>query len=297
MEIDKLRVLSDLKGIVEDHQRKLNLDLSSYVEQIPMRARAPSADRSIYFELRSSRDTASVEDLVLKEPLSEPAELPHSSSNDVAAVMTRRSVTYNLAKEASERRTQVREASTLSFHSEGCREWLQKLVESWQFETFFAFVIISNSVFIGVTIQLESEEEQTHDREAIFVLRLIYSMLFTLELLMRLCAVGCRCYFCGKHIAWNWFDTFIVLSALYELVSELVQSGLAEDSMASTAGSNLRIFRILRLTRLTRILRVVRLIRFVRPLQTLVNSIFHTLKALAWALVLLSVINYMCLGP
>ena len=288
-----MQVLQDLKGIMEDHQRKLNLDLSSYVEQIPMRCRSV-AERGVCFELRASdSDGASVEDLLVAEL---PA-LPKTSSNDVAAVMTRRSVTYNLAKEASERRQVQSKASTLSSLRDTirCREYLLKLVESWPFETFFAGVILTNSIFIGVTIQLEAQEQPAHDPTAIFVVQLVYSLLFTLELLLRLTAVGCRRYFCGSQIAWNWFDTFIVLSALYELVTELLATGLdsESDSVASTAGSNLRIFRILRLTRLTRVLRVVRLIRFVRPLQTLVNSIFHTLKALAWALVLLSVINYM----
>ena len=38
--------------------------------------------------------------------------------------------------------------------------------------------------------------------------------LFTVELFLRIAAVGPRGYFCAAHTAWNWFDTMIVISAL-----------------------------------------------------------------------------------
>eukprot|EP00913_Durusdinium_trenchii_P023889 g22434.t1 len=199
---------------------------------------------------------------------------------------TRRSETYNLAKEVSEKQEALRIPSrSKSFEKMShCRRTLRDLVDSWQFESFFALVIITNSVFIG---------ESIHDKNAIFALQLVYSGLFTLELTLRILAVGLRRYFCARHTAWNWFDAAIVASALYELLTILVDRRLSEPSIASSAGSNLRILRVLRLTRLTRVFRVLRVVRFVRPLQTLVHSIFHTVKALLWALLLLGLINYM----
>ena len=51
-------------------------------------------------------------------------------------------------------------------------------------------------------------------------------------------------------------------------------------------------FRIIRITRVLKTVQVVRVFRFVMALRTLVTSIFHTLKALFWALILLFLIVY-----
>ncbi|CAK9031993.1 unnamed protein product [Durusdinium trenchii] len=291
MERDKDLLLKNLRAITQDHQRRLFLDLASYVEALPLPTVLPIPEKkNVFFALEDAdggRPAARAEsdgDLRRTGDTSRPSMLN-----------TRRSETYNLAKEVSEKQEALRIPSrSKSFEKMShCRRTLRDLVDSWQFESFFALVIITNSVFIGVTIQLESMEESIHDKNAIFALQLVYSGLFTLELTLRILAVGLRRYFCARHTAWNWFDAAIVASALYELLTILVDRRLSEPSIASSAGSNLRILRVLRLTRLTRVFRVLRVVRFVRPLQTLVHSIFHTVKALLWALLLLGLINYM----
>ncbi|CAK9032119.1 Sodium channel protein type 4 subunit alpha B (Voltage-gated sodium channel subunit alpha Nav1.4b) [Durusdinium trenchii] len=274
-----------------DHQRRLFLDLASYVEALPLPTVLPIPEKkNVFFALEDAdggRPAARAES---------DGDLRRTGDTSRPSVLnTRRSETYNLAKEVSEKQEALRIPSrSKSFEKMShCRRTLRDLVDSWQFESFFALVIITNSVFIGVTIQLESMEESIHDKNAIFALQLVYSGLFTLELTLRILAVGLRRYFCARHTAWNWFDAAIVASALYELLTILVDRRLSEPSIASSAGSNLRILRVLRLTRLTRVFRVLRVVRFVRPLQTLVHSIFHTVKALLWALLLLGLINYM----
>ena len=54
--------------------------------------------------------------------------------------------------------------------------------------------------------------------------------------------------------------------------------------------STLKAFRVVRVTRVLKIAQLLRIFRFVMALRTLVQSIFHTLKALVWALLLLLLI-------
>ncbi|CAJ1331417.1 unnamed protein product [Effrenium voratum] len=56
--------------------------------------------------------------------------------------------------------------------------------------------------------------------------------------------------------------------------------------------SGFKVFRVIRITRIIKTARLVRIFRFVIALRTLVTSIFHTLKALFWALALLVLIVY-----
>lgn len=300
--MDKTLVTRNLRAILEDHQRRLFLDLASYVDQqLAESLPSPRLKRTRF----DSTETSEVELRDEVSPLRSLADAPTSrpSSNELQSVHTRRSVSYNLAKRVSENENHFSKApsksNSLTNHfSCCCHSYLIALVEAWQFEAFFALVIITNSVFIGVTIQLESMDAAGYDKTAVFAIQLAYSSLFTVELFLRIAAVGPRGYFCAAHTAWNWFDTMIVISALYELVTVLVDKRLTsqeegQSGIASSAGSNLRILRVLRLTRLTRIFRVLRVVRFVRPLQTLVHAIFQTVRALLWASMLLFLINYM----
>lgn len=305
----KTSVIKNVHGIIEDHQRRLFLDLASYVDQQLSKHLTERGTRSEKRTRFDSDDVVVRDEVTWHSSIMEAFPPSRPSSNEVTPnATTRRSVSYNLAKEVSESENQISKAtlqppkSNSSSFSRSCKTILVPLVEAWQFEAFFALVIITNSVFIGVTIQLESLEDSVYDKTAIFVIQLAYSSLFTVELLLRIGAAGPRKYFCAHHTAWNWFDTLIVVSALYELVAMLLDEKFSAGSsegeagqsgIASSAGSNLRILRVLRLTRLTRIFRVLRVVRFVRPLQTLVHAIFQTVRALLWALLLLFLINYM----
>ena len=56
--------------------------------------------------------------------------------------------------------------------------------------------------------------------------------------------------------------------------------------------SNLRLMRLIRIGRLFRVVRIMKVVRLFRSLRTLVQSLVGTLKSLAWAMVLLSLIMY-----
>jgi len=91
---------------------------------------------------------------------------------------------------------------------------------------------------------------------------------------------------------WYWIDLVIVSSSLVEIMVELTSDGSSKDDGSAQSMGNARMFRLLRVVRLAKVIRIVRLVRFVRSLRTLVLSIIHTLRAVVWACVLLSMIIY-----
>ncbi|CAJ1343539.1 unnamed protein product, partial [Effrenium voratum] len=120
-----------------------------------------------------------------------------------------------------------------------------------------------------------------------------FTFLFAAELLLRLCANG-RQLFAGDDWIWSLLDVFIVLTSFWEVIVDVVYyASDGKTSVDSIAGlSSLKAFRIIRITRILKTVQLARILRFVVALRTLVTSIFHTLKSLMWAMVLLMLIVY-----
>ena len=92
-------------------------------------------------------------------------------------------------------------------------------------------------------------------------------------------------------------DCFIVTTSIWDVFVDVLTAILPPDQngFESVSGlSTLKAFRVIRVTRVLKIAQLLRIFRFVMALRTLVQSIFHTLKALVWALLLLALI--VCLG-
>jgi len=170
-----------------------------------------------------------------------------------------------------------------------CCRFLQRIISCGAFEAFFAVVIATNSLFIGITIEWEARERTFTLPSSLFVVQIIYTLLFLSEVVIKLAVFGPRHFFCSMGWAWNWFDLAIVVSAVFEVLVEIIAH---DPQLSAGSSSNLRILRILRMTRLTRIFRVIRVVRFFRSLRTLVFSIVNTLKSLFWAMLLLALIMY-----
>ncbi|CAJ1459289.1 unnamed protein product [Effrenium voratum] len=136
--------------------------------------------------------------------------------------------------------------------------------------------------------------EQKDQGTAVFqIAGACYTALFTLELILRLLANGCRRFYCSEDWAWGFLDTFIVLTSLWEAAMDVLQALTSQDGTSSVGAiSGLKAFRIIRITRIFKTVRLMRIFRFVMALRMLITSIFHTLKSLFWALVLLFLIVY-----
>eukprot|EP00930_Biecheleria_cincta_P096756 TRINITY_DN88550_c0_g1_i1.p1 TRINITY_DN88550_c0_g1~~TRINITY_DN88550_c0_g1_i1.p1 ORF type:complete len:609 (-),score=80.78 TRINITY_DN88550_c0_g1_i1:194-2020(-) len=169
------------------------------------------------------------------------------------------------------------------------------IVGSWYFEVAFALIILSNSIMIGVQVDYAATSATDETPPAFFVLSNIYAVLFLVELIMRMFAEG-RSFFIGSpNLAWNYLDIIIVFSSIFETSVNIAMLSVDNDNANTqdlATSSNIRIIRIVRITRLARVLRIIKVIRFIRALRTLVHSILVTLKSLAWALVLLTLIIY-----
>eukprot|EP00931_Biecheleriopsis_adriatica_P019449 TRINITY_DN13246_c0_g3_i1.p1 TRINITY_DN13246_c0_g3~~TRINITY_DN13246_c0_g3_i1.p1 ORF type:complete len:620 (+),score=118.22 TRINITY_DN13246_c0_g3_i1:33-1862(+) len=163
---------------------------------------------------------------------------------------------------------------------------------SWQFEAIFAGLIFSNAIYIGVQVEFEASADP--DGATFFWISLVYSLLFLIELGIRIFAQGKQ--FFSVDMGWKILDVVIVLMSILEVIVEvLAATGDGESAGSTGPTSSLRILRMVRITRLIRVLRIVRIVKFIRALRTLVYSIMCTLKSLMWSVLLLIMIMY-CFG-
>ena len=123
--------------------------------------------------------------------------------------------------------------------------------------------------------------------------RYTYAVLFTAELAARLLAFGLN-LFLSEDGLWSMLDLIIVGSSLWDLGVDIAEAVQQQGGEAGGfAGvSSLKAFRVVRITRIVKAVRLMRIFRFVMALRTLITSIFHTLKSLFWALILLTIIVY-----
>jgi len=101
---------------------------------------------------------------------------------------------------------------------------------------------------------------------------------YTVELLLKV--ITYRMYFVfGEDWRWNWFDTILVASALFQNV-------LAESTFDPT------FIRTLRVLKLGKALRVFRLLRAFTELRLLMNSIVGSVTALFWSIMLMLMVFF-----
>lgn len=196
------------------------------------------------------------------------------------------------AHAASMRRSASMDTGNTAIVEEKPPNWAKRLVTRSAFDLAFTLVVVTNSIFIGVELQLSvSEPNATHT--GVQIVQYVYTALFTIELWIRICADGCGLFW-GDDWTWGWLDLFIVVFSLWEVgVDVLYALVWTESTGGSWSGfSNLKAFRIIRITRLVKAVRLARIFRFVMAFRLLISSILHTLKSLFWALMLLVLIIY-----
>lgn len=176
---------------------------------------------------------------------------------------------------------------------------LQKLTRSKCFEIFFALMIVSNSVVLAVELEFQARNLGNAHTWADFLLTYVYNAIFLLELLLRVSAEGFCGFYCrAGNAGWAILDTVVACISVVELFSSSVvamgsHENVNEERSENLGGLiNMRIVRMIRVARMLRTFRAFRLFRFMGHLQTLLFSIFATLKSLAWATVLMFVIIY-----
>ncbi|CAJ1389062.1 unnamed protein product [Effrenium voratum] len=307
-----LAMEQDLKAVLQEHRAELLARLDDWLERLELRAGHVST------ESQSRPDSVPQEmldefKLVVGGP---PPELKRNTSNtsdlNVADMPenlgSKRRVSrssgglssYELAKMAHHnivdtfRKTQTMSSMEMPVKSmrQSCQDHASTIVNSQWFSMFFGMMVVSNSVLIGASLQMQtSQGEAFSAHQPLKILNIIYAALFTVEAVLRFAAQGFWGYvWTGDDWSWNWLDIFVVVSSWVELASGLItQEG---DNTLGAANTNLRVFRLLRVGRMVRVIRIVRVVKFFRSLRTFVQSLVGTLKALFWALVLLLLIIY-----
>jgi len=181
-----------------------------------------------------------------------------------------------------------------SFQPGLCRPGaLRRCVRSKAFEAICASAIGLNAVLLGFFTHVQasnSAEGKDPDQLPVFfqVTAWIFTAWFTVELLLRLVAVGPRKFFCARDWNWNLFDTVVVTSDIVQSILEACFEWGSEGS----AVQNVTVQRLLRVLRLTRAIRLVRLVRFLRELRMMVVSVLQSASSLVWSLLMLGVTIY-----
>ncbi|CAE7222246.1 SCN5A, partial [Symbiodinium pilosum] len=169
---------------------------------------------------------------------------------------------------------------------------LVDFVSSKWFEGVFAAVIITNCFFLGISLEVSSQDLSSEPPPGFKVVDYFYAALFAIELILKISVQG-QNFFClladRSALFWNYLDLVIVGTSIFELVFDLI---LAFESDESAAPTQTRLLRIIRIIRVLRVMRVIKVVKFISALTSLVSSILSTLKSLLWSLVLLLMVMY-----
>merc|ERR1712232_32182 len=163
--------------------------------------------------------------------------------------------------------------------------WLTRFVLSVKFDQCSALLVITNSFFIGVQVELMYTTESTP--EAVAIVDYVYCICFLVEICLRILGFGVKGFFIGRDRSWNTFDFFIVSFSTMDAVMSIVASG------QNTLLSNISILRTLRILRVTRVLRIIRVMKFFVELRVMISAIASTLKVACWAFLLLVLAMYL----
>eukprot|EP00929_Paragymnodinium_shiwhaense_P028011 TRINITY_DN16315_c0_g1_i3.p1 TRINITY_DN16315_c0_g1~~TRINITY_DN16315_c0_g1_i3.p1 ORF type:complete len:592 (-),score=102.36 TRINITY_DN16315_c0_g1_i3:47-1822(-) len=210
-------------------------------------------------------------------------EETHSDDSEKAAKQraAKASSDADLAWKAmkSGRRSSFREAALGVEHA--IQLYVSGIVEKRIFEPLCALFIGFNACLIGLEVEYSAGNQTTALPIGFKVCEYITVCWFVFELILRLVAVGPRAFFRMQDRIWNMFDVFIVLASLVDVV--LMSTSEAEQSSVLLA---------LKVLRIVRLVRIARVVEFFRALRMMVHSMFHTLAALMWFLVLMAIITY-----
>ena len=133
---------------------------------------------------------------------------------------------------------------------------------------------ISVIVLSFITTCYESQRrpaDNSLESRIIFVLEVIYTCTFALELIFNFCGN----FFLPFFRDWpNWFDLCVVAISI---------AGLVQRDLPAVA--------VLRLVRLVRVLRVLRLVRFLAPLRLLTTALYNSVEPVIYSFILLGLVT------
>jgi len=146
-------------------------------------------------------------------------------------------------------------------------------------EPFVALLIMANAILLGI-----QTDESLQDWPWWPVIELGFTGAMFCETIFRLCVLGRNEYFCGVESSWNYFDMFLLITSIVDII-------LTFATAENGASSPTQLLRAFRLARLTRMFRVFRL-KFIKELQLMIKGLVGGLRTLVLAFALLFVVLY-----
>lgn len=157
------------------------------------------------------------------------------------------------------------------------------IMQHHYFTIITTLLIIINAIVIGVQTDFMATSRETDSPASFMVIDFCFCVCFTAELGIRIFA--CRWSFFFEDWQWNVFDALLVGLQIFEVIIALSATG-------GDSGPNMSFMRILRILRLIRVMRLVRVVRYISELRTIVASVFSSLKALFFTIMLISLLIY-----
>eukprot|EP00931_Biecheleriopsis_adriatica_P114889 TRINITY_DN9076_c0_g1_i1.p1 TRINITY_DN9076_c0_g1~~TRINITY_DN9076_c0_g1_i1.p1 ORF type:complete len:684 (+),score=116.08 TRINITY_DN9076_c0_g1_i1:45-2054(+) len=159
------------------------------------------------------------------------------------------------------------------------------IVKSLAFEQLVMLLIVANCASIGWQTDIMAKSLATRTPFVFRVCNLVFCILFSLEITLRLLAYKLR-FFYMSGFGWNLLDMCLLI---VQIADEVVEAGGEGPTATETQLSALRFARMLRAVR---VVRAVRLIGFTEDLRILLASVIHSAKAILWSLAFTGILVY-----
>jgi len=159
------------------------------------------------------------------------------------------------------------------------------VVNTAGFDSIVGLLIVLNAIVIGIQTDYVARHRLTDVPTEFRILEVFFCCAFSLEITARLFVQG-RGFFFGNGSEWNLFD---LLLTSVDVIQEVLRVLISEPDSGHV---NFAFARVLRLLRAVRIVRTIRLLKFFGELRTLATSIVHSMRSLAWTVLLLMLVIY-----
>merc|ERR1719498_20549 len=91
------------------------------------------------------------------------------------------------------------------------RSLVSDIVSSNKYDQAVVLFILSNAIFLGVCTAILANAGETEETPAMQAVNVFYTIMFCVELSLRMWAHGCSFFTSKQERAWNFFDLGIIL--------------------------------------------------------------------------------------
>lgn len=182
------------------------------------------------------------------------------------------------------------------------RTWLQRFTSHWIYENVMSFLILANSLILGLQVQVLAEDAAKHAAQmrelpeptfdAFFAMHWLFCIAFSADLTLRWWADGFWDFFQGVDAGWNIFDIFVVAFAIIDVIVDTAFLSSGSPTSVLNSRRSFTTLRVLRVVRIIRVLRVVRMLTFFRELRMMIHSTIGCFKSVFFVMILFGTMLY-----